>query len=155
MLQDKRSRIREVACHSLAKLKDPEAIEPLFFTLNDDSSDVSKTAAKALVAIGDPSLKTLMEGLKDENSPLRWRAAWGLARLQNPQAFDELVVSLEDAAPEVRWNAVFTLGIMGGARAVKDLEKLLDDGDRGILHMARVMIEEIETGGEFWKKNRR
>jgi len=91
----------------------------------------SDEAAKALVAIGQQSVPTLLSALSSENGRVRANAAIALGNF--PEAADRSVPKLleltKDKEPSVRANAAWALGLIGppAKPALKQLVAMLFD----------------------------
>lgn len=82
---------------------------------------VDYEARRALVKIGQPSVRPLIAALKDTRPRLRWNAALTLGEIRDPQAVAPLAEALRDADPMVRTWAAKALGDIGDARALDPL----------------------------------
>jgi len=123
----KSSDVRSEAVRVLGGLGDYRAIKPLIAALRDVSLDVRYSAAKALVKIGAPSVKSLISGMKDAGSGMRSMVAGELGNLKTPQALKTLIAALKDKTPSVRYNAADALGKIKEPSAVLPLIRTLRD----------------------------
>ena len=79
-----------------------------------------------LVRIGQPSFAGFICRLYHEDSGIRMQSAACLGEMQEPAAVDELIILAEqDPHPDVRLNAIFSLGKIGDERAVPCLKGIL------------------------------
>jgi len=79
------------------------------------SSDptVRTKARKALVAIGKPSVPSLIRLLSHRKPHVRWEAAKALCGIADPIAASALVDALDDRDGDVRWLAAEGLAALG------------------------------------------
>ena len=153
--------IRKNAADALGRLQAEQAVEPLFYLLEDIDIDVRKSSLIALIKIGEASIKQLVEGLAHNDDDVKnyceqalkklgekyvdtlilWyakslgnpkaRIANALGESKNEKAIKPLVISLRDDFAEVQKSAISAL-IKIGEPAVKILINSLDDEDGNI-----------------------
>jgi len=124
---DKNADVRSEVVRVLGRLGDCRAIKPLIAALRDRNLDVRYSAAKALVKIGTPSTKSLIDNMKNADSSIRSRVAGELGNLKTTDALKTLIAALKDKTPSVRYNAADALGKIKQAGAVPPLIKALRD----------------------------
>ncbi|GAB4208399.1 MAG: hypothetical protein Fur006_67210 [Coleofasciculaceae cyanobacterium] len=102
------SQLLKIELLSLTKSK--QAIPELVKALNDEDSDVRRSAADALGKIGsEAAIRALVAALKDENSDVRWSAVSTLGNIGSETAILELVKALQHENSDVRLNAATEL----------------------------------------------
>lgn len=151
MLMDKDEYVRTYAAEALGKIRDKKAVDPLIHVIKDE--DMGEAATVALIRLGEPAVKPLIQMLKDKNEDVRERAVWALEKLGwEPKRdigkarylivkgeWDELVQlgqlavgplihALEDE--DARANAAEALGKIGDEKAVDPLIHTLEDEER-------------------------
>ena len=104
-------------------------------------------AAQKLGELGNPrAVGALAEALGDQTWDDRWAAAVALGKLRNGRGVTALGRALEsDAAVDVRCNAAWALGRIGGKAAVDFLLAALDDQDSSV---RRVAVEALAAVGK-------
>ncbi|MBN1451854.1 MAG: HEAT repeat domain-containing protein [Anaerolineales bacterium] len=113
---------------AIAAFKNPQAVDWLIASLNDEKYYNRWSAARGLGRIGDVrAVEPLTAALKDEHSDVRTSAAEALGLLGDARAVKPLKTALKDKEPGVRSVAAEALGRLGDARAVKPLIALLED----------------------------
>jgi bilin biosynthesis protein len=147
--------IRRDAAFSLGKISDSSTdiisdsdtfagestIKQLINSLNNESIDVRKNAAGALIKIGEPAVEMIIDALVDENWRVRWHSAEILGEIKDDRAVKPLINSLNDENNGVRSNSIIAL-IEIGEPAVKMLINALDDENWRIrLHSAEILGE--------------
>jgi HEAT repeat protein len=90
-----------------------------------------------------PDLAAVLQG--DPSVQVRVDAAWGLGRMEIPEAVPPLRAALERATekPEVRRAATRALGMLGDPAAVPDLVRALTDKEKTVRFAARDALVEI------------
>lgn len=141
--------VRSAACEALGVLGDPRAVGPLVSLLRDPDEGVRGEAFSALLAIGQaragelPVDRFLGEDLLAPSEALT-QVAWPT----DLEAIAVLIHALEDADPEVRIGAGYTLGRLGLAGTAERLmARLADDPDADVrAAMAFGLGELLPTG---------
>jgi HEAT repeat protein len=152
-LKKKNKDVRLGVIGALAIIRDPRSVAPLIETLHDTNSEVRWQAAFALGEIGDArATGPLVTALRDPDKYVRYGSAFALAKLgwkpetaeerafyfvgmqewkalvaAGPAAVPALTGVLSDRDPEVRQQAVETLGTIGSDTAVPALMQGLAD----------------------------
>ncbi len=112
-LRDSDRAVREAASASLLTLGQP-AVLSLGYCLQDSNLQVQESAACILAQIADDQVfEPLLSALLNPNWIVRMSAAKGLARIQNPEAIDTLILLLQDKVPAVREEAGRAIQAMG------------------------------------------
>lgn len=106
--------------------------------LNDRKS---LAAARALEAIGEDSVRPLIEALDAEPTNIRFGAAMALESFprQAKAVVPALIKALEDKSPDVRWRAARSLGALCALPEVSVpalATKVLDDPDSSVRNYA-------------------
>jgi HEAT repeat protein len=104
-------------------------------------------AARRLGELGNSrAVAALAEALADRSWADRWAAAVALGKLRNGRGVGALGTALEsDDAVDVRCNAAWALGRIGGKVAVEHLLSALDDQDESV---RRVVVEALAAVGK-------
>ncbi len=157
MLRDKDMGVRQEAIKTLARLKDPLAVEPLLETLavpelfpaaaaalgelraeraikplivgfkRFEETECQEAAIEALVKIGSPAIGFLAETLQEPEERVRINAAWALGRIKDPLAIDPLVTAIIDPSLLVRAKVVEALGEFNTPKVTETLIGALKD----------------------------
>ncbi len=91
LLNDEDWKIRYRASKALGKIKNKnKAIKPLIEALNDTEENVRDSAAEALVNIGKPVVKSLIQTLKSKNIEIRLRSIEILGKIKDKEATEYL-----------------------------------------------------------------
>lgn len=104
---------------------DDQSGQPEFEYLIEPSP--GEAAVEALIAIGHPSVESLIISLKDKSARVRKNSAWALANLRDQRALKSLLVSINDEAWQVRAYSAIALGEQGDAKAIESLTNALKD----------------------------
>ncbi|WP_375470814.1 NACHT domain-containing protein [uncultured Nostoc sp.] len=113
-------------------------------SLQDEDSDVCRSAAEALGKIGnEAAISALIKALQDEDSDVRWSAAEALGKIGNETAVSALIKALQDEDSDVRWSAAEALGKIGNEAAVSALIKALHHKDSDIRRSAAEALGKI------------
>ena len=141
-LVDSSSEVRKNAARALGELGDKRAVEPLIDALaNLDSVsgdcigvnanvNVCVAAASALGELGDRrAVEPLINALAESSSDVRKSAARALEKLgaTKEQLFEGYLKALSSSNSDVREDAAEALGELGDKRAIKPLEKILQE----------------------------
>jgi HEAT repeat protein len=102
------------------KLKRKRDVPGLIKALGYQKEDDREAAAEALVQIGAPAVKPLIDILNDNDRSVRWYAVRALGQIGDPAAVEPLIAASTDPLVSVRSVAVGAL-VQIGAPAVKAL----------------------------------
>ena len=127
MLRQGNGDIRAYAVEALGKIKDARTVDLLIKALQDDDWNIRFGAKLALVEIGEPSVRSLIEALKKKDSRVQANAADALGKINDAKAVDPLIQALRDESRKVRFNAAIALGEIKDNRAVDPLIQALKD----------------------------
>jgi len=105
--------------------------------------EIRRHASEALVQIGDPAVKQLINTLKDSDLFVRRSAAKALGRIGNALAVDPLIAALKSDDAEVRRLAAEALGRIGSALAVDPLIAALKSDDAEVRRLAAEALGRI------------
>lgn len=133
--QGQRGRDRYYAAHVLGVLKDKRAIPILLEYIDDE--DVNYALPWTFGQIGDKrAIPALREMLKNGKGDRPVGAAYGLARLGEPDGWTSLFGFLKHADRRFRYRAADDLGFLGDARAVTALIEAVGDEDVSVRRAA-------------------
>jgi len=110
--------VRRLSAIALGDIKAEKAVPVLIKKLNDQFMNVSTSAADALVKIGEPSVKALIEVIDNK------LASDALRKIGEP-AIDEFINALNHENEDVRAIAAVSLGKLKSTKAIKPLVKAL------------------------------
>jgi hypothetical protein len=138
---------------------DPETINSLIATLNNDDGLARQQARIALIHIGTPAVERLIKALASDNRYIHWEAAKALSQIGDPRAVDALVTALEDKKFSIRWLAAEGLITVGPSSVVPLLQALIDrsgsvrlrEGAHHVFHdlVSRGMLTEPAVRGKI------
>ncbi|MBX0295518.1 HEAT repeat domain-containing protein [Haloarcula nitratireducens] len=135
--------IRDTVVEKLANTDDRGVVVPLVEILEESTQAAQRRNTAWLLGRAtsdrerDRVIDGLVEALADDDRMLRQFAATSLAELGGPDNMVErrLLPVVQDATvdPQVRGQAIFTLGKVGGERSRKALDKLIDDTEEDVI----------------------
>lgn len=129
-LQHRDLDVRRAAARILGRIGDPRAVEPLVdIALGMDPKPLRADADKALLAIGEPALAPIIEGLDRPGVNALPEAADLLGRMGDPRAVDPLAAALHAAPGYRKASVVKALGRIGDGPAVEALAKAMQYQD--------------------------
>jgi len=113
----RRDGVARSAARELGRLAHHRALPPLAALLTD--TQVSESAAEALMAFGAKAVATLLDALKNEHPGARQLAATALGEIRDKRAVEPLILLLQtDDEYAVRTAAAAALGQIKDVRAV-------------------------------------
>jgi len=142
---DKSALVRLNAAKSLGRLQDPWAVDDLIAALGDDNKLVRWEVTKALSAIGEPAIRSLIARIYDPDAQLRMNVAETLGMIRSSRAVHPLVTLLDDEHPFVRCNAAWSLGEIGDVEAVQPLIELLKDEEPLVRTFAIDALQKLKS----------
>ena len=101
---------------------------------------MAENAGSALVGIGKPAVKPLIEMLGNEG---QFSAAWTLGSIGDKDAVMPLISLLKKANKELRWVVVHSLRVIKDARAIEPLIDRLKDRSSSVRYMAVLGLSEF------------
>lgn len=112
--------------------------------LNDNNPDKRMDALEALCKTKDnEAFSILIEGLKNDDSNVRWKIARQLGHLKDERAVYPLIEALKDPDFIVRNNAVWSLGEIGDNKAIEPLNQALKDKNKHVKRSANIALNKI------------
>ena len=155
MLGRSGERRRYVAAWALGEIGDLGALPALTAALGDDDPEVRKSAVRALILLGRPAVRALLDTLQSagpvgEKSAIlalgdiaderalpallqrtegeaRAEVFLALGKLKDPRAEQALIKGLSDSSWQVRMNAAMALGPVGSEACVPALTLAIED----------------------------
>jgi HEAT repeat protein len=140
-LRDPDPNNRLYAIYALGRISDPAEVEPLIAVLG--SEDVGWLASKALIGIGEPAVKPLLEALFSDDRNIRLYATYALGEIGNPRAGRGLVRMFKDEDSLVRDTAAEALITLGDSRMVPPISRELSNPDPQIRQKALEVLGHI------------
>lgn len=148
--------VRREAAFSIGKITGPNAaynknethkpselsVEDLIDSLKDEDLNVQKNCARALVDIGEPAVKPLIQALESKKWRVRWYVAEILGEIGDKAAVHPLIKLLQDENNGVRSNSLIALVLIGEA-SVNPLIKALEDGNWQVKWYAAEALGEL------------
>lgn len=136
--------VKEGAAIALGKLKDKQAVEPLFQLLKSESESMRRTAETALSTLGECATEPLLAMLRDPDWDVRWRTTHILGEIKDHRAVEALIESLKDENKYVVEGAITALGEIKDKRAVEPLMEALKDSNKYVREEATNALGEIK-----------
>jgi HEAT repeat protein len=150
-LGDSEAEVRARAVISLGKIGrsgDPSVVVPLIARLDDDKTDVRRSAIEQLEAIGDKrAVIPLIAAVDDPSLEVRKAAVHALGQLGDTSAVPALIRLLDDSVEEVRMLAVQALGTLGAADATDELIDRLSTGSDTYKAKVALALGQIAKAG--------
>jgi HEAT repeat protein len=135
LTEDPDAEVRAVACSGVASaLPAADALRVLSKCADDPQPNVRAFAVRSAAGLGVPEARSLLaNGLEDDELPVRFEAALGLAMLRHPAGFEVLLSALSKS--ELRYDALSALFALGDTRALPKVRSVfrkffLDDFER-------------------------
>lgn len=101
-----------------------------------------------IATCNDPAVPLLFRQWLTLDSPrMRQLAVLGLGASQDKKSLSEIVLRLEDAAPEVRYAACYALSAPGSQNARDELLEALNSGDETIKQVAAEILAAQDSAG--------
>jgi HEAT repeat protein len=134
---------RKHAIYLISMYRNTDCIPALIHGLRDEEKVVRAQALQALVAIGKPALKDLINLLNDPDWKVRYRAAEALGMIGDEKAVNPLIRILSDNKDHVRYIAAKSLGMLRAQVARDPLCKCLSDENKYVRAMATSSLLKI------------
>ncbi len=124
-LKSPNANIRQTAAAALGQIQSQEASAALAALTKDPDINVREAAVIALGSTGGKlAITPLLKALKDKNFSVSLNAARSLSKLGNFEGKNVALKGLAQKDPFLRQEAVTILGMAGGKKALKALQKL-------------------------------
>lgn len=154
LLKSTEPRARRSAVKDLARLGSPKAIPLLVQTLRPQGRDpredlfVRKTAAGALIALGEPAATALLPLVRDPSAAVRLSCIEILTSLRAEGLAELLAVRLrEEPDPGVRSACISALATLGAPAAAIEAAAT-EDGDPRVRERAAAVLRERKLAAE-------
>jgi HEAT repeat protein len=170
---------RKYLAHALGEFEVREGIDVLVKaarTNRDPRENAVRDAALQAIAVrvynmpnpeelaGSDVESALLELARDEDSAIRFQAAFALGHLGTPPAIERLEELVDDPHADTRYNAAIALAHRGNDRAVETLAEMLDPEELAggtqeknprthALHRGVIVHTAIEAAQELARKN--
>jgi len=123
------------------------SVDSLVSALSSPDATTRQRAIRALVAVGDRAVSSLVEALRHGRDQVRWEAARALKGIASPQAAPALVAALRDKESRTRWLAAEALVALGSDGLEPLLQGLMEsDGSTYICEGAHHVLHEQVPG---------
>ncbi|MGB9952250.1 MULTISPECIES: HEAT repeat domain-containing protein [unclassified Haloarcula] len=140
---DQSHEIRDTVVEKLSNTDDRSVVVPLVEILEESTQAAQRRNTAWMLGRvtsqeeRDRVIESLVDALSDDDQMLRQFAATSLAELGGDDNMVERrllkIVQDDDVDPEVRGQAIFTLGKVGGERSRKTLDKLIDETEHDVV----------------------
>jgi HEAT repeat protein len=145
VLKDRNNQARKHAVQILGEIVDVKAADSLIQVLNETDSDILRGAVSALEKIGRPSVKPLIQSLKDRDGQVRKLATVALGEIGDVSSVEPLIQVLHDNDSNVRGAAAYALSKIRDLRAVEPLIPFLKDSDSDVRCKAALALGRISS----------
>lgn len=147
---DPHEKVRAGAADALGEMGEAIAVQPLLYSMNDESYHVWLESITALKKLNSEAVAQKLESeLSHPDLQTRRRAVEGLGRLREKRFFDKLLEYIHDDNEDLRCAAIRSLGELQDKRAVEYLNRFVDDSSRSIRDWAVWSLNRIkDPGGE-------
>lgn len=143
-LNDKDPFVRRLSASSLGKIGAEKAVYPLATKLNHDDDGLSYAARDALIKIGKPAVKELLNRIKNKNAVTRRRATIALGEIGDKDSIPYLIPLLQDNDEGVRWRAAKYVSLAWDDTSVELLKKLQKhDKSQKVREEAAISLKKI------------
>jgi cyclophilin family peptidyl-prolyl cis-trans isomerase/HEAT repeat protein len=152
-LADRDAETVELAIEALGKLADKAATPKVAGFLADASPRRRAHAAVALWRLADSTaLDALLARRRDPDRTVRWRVLYALEKIVAPQRIVmPVAASLDDSDPQVRAQAVRTLGRQKSSLGTQQVARALRDGETDVVVNAIRALQQIaDTTWDGW-----
>ena len=139
--------VRMTAAAVLGDVQAAEAVPALIERLGDQFVRVRRSAMRALIAIGQPSVEALREGCAANNPSVQRLSLTALRALEVPDAADEALAALQSDNIGVRQQAARLLASSDDERAFEAAVDCLGDEDVAI-NLAQYLVGQVDGGRE-------
>ncbi|WP_336336635.1 HEAT repeat domain-containing protein [Haloarcula brevis] len=140
---DQSHEIRDTVVEKLSNTDDRSVVVPLVEILEESTQAAQRRNTAWMLGRvtsreeRDRVIDSLVDALDDDDQMLRQFAATSLAELGDDDNMVERrllnIVQNDGVDPEVRGQAIFTLGKVGGERSRKTLDKLIDETEHDVI----------------------
>lgn len=144
-------RIRETVVEELKEADTETVTEPLVEILEE--SNQQRQCRNAAWFMGrvigedeppEPAIDALVDALESDDNPTTQFAATSLAEIGHPRIETTLLEFLDTDPPDqARANAAYVLGEVGGQRAERKLEKLVEDDNQQVRKRAFAAVSKL------------
>ncbi len=144
-LEDDAPEVLHVALREASKYNRDLDLACIFDLLANGDEETRRMAAYALDCCDRPEARDpLLAATRDAAPTVRAQAATSLGRAGFKDAYDRLVEMMKDSEPRVRSDAVNALRWLGDARAVVEIQRLMEtETDRDVRNMAERTLREL------------
>ncbi|EMA25109.1 MULTISPECIES: HEAT repeat domain-containing protein [Haloarcula] len=140
---DQSHQIRDTVVEKLSNTDDRSVVVPLVEILEESTQAAQRRNTAWMLGRvtsqeeRDRVIESLVDALGEDDQMLRQFAATSLAELGDDDNMVERrllkIVQDDDVDPEIRGQAIFTLGKVGGERSRKTLDKLIDETEHDVI----------------------
>ncbi len=124
-LTDEDVEMRKLAVNSLEGIEDEKVIEPLIEAMKDENTPVRHKAAENLGKMGDVVVDRLMEVVTNEDGEYKRFASFALKGTGSQKAIDYFAQAIHDEDFGVRKIAVRSLGELKATDSIDDIAELM------------------------------
>ncbi len=140
--------VKEYAISELGRVKDLRGVMPLIEVLKQRKHIYGRNVlSDALVNIGKPAVRPLIDLLNHDSWIVRSNAAGILGQIKDPTAVEPLIVLLQDDNEEVKGRAIWALGLIKEKRALEPIK----DGIRNNKFNKRNILNAISILAYYFK----
>jgi len=137
--------IASILCDILVDVHDEDALHLLIDLLDDSRNEVFTPAVRAIAQFKMPQIDQVLCDLLDHPAPqVRRVAAWQLGRNNATESFQDLVEHLDEIDIETLRGIIWSLGIIGDDRALRQIEPFKKHLSKDISFIAKEAIQRIK-----------
>lgn len=137
--------IASILCDILVDVHDEGALDVLIDLLDDSRNEVFTPAVRAIARFKIPSIDEILCALLDHPAPqVRRVAAWQLGRNNATNSYAVLVDHLDEIDIETLRGIIWSLGIIGDDRAIRQIEPFTRHLSKDIAFIATEAIQRIQ-----------
>ncbi len=137
--------IASILCDILVDVHDEDALHLLTNLLDDSRNEVFTPAVRAIAQFKIPPINQVLCELLDHPAPqVRRVAAWQLGRNNATESFSVLVEHLDEIDIETLRGIIWSLGIIGDDRALRQIEPFTKHLSKDIAFIASEAIQRIQ-----------
>ena len=135
--------IRKHSLYLIGIARNPDCIPILIQSLKDPEKGVRSQATQALVMMGEPAVKDLLNLLSNPDWKVRYRTAEALGMIGDDKAASPLIELLSDNKDHVRYMAAKSLSILRNPGAREALQRCQMDENAYVRKMASFALLKI------------
>ena len=143
--EDEGLEVRRRAIEAVACFNTPQIKQMIHDAHQSGNSELKQSAIYGMGRTSDNRwLPTVLEGLEDEDSAIRYEAAIACGQLGEEPAVPHLIALIEDDELQVQLSVIQALGAIGGILAKQALLRCLQLGDEALEEAASAALKSFD-----------